>query len=88
MRDKRDKVIICVFRRELHLTLMFLVFYKKDLFGVWVFRFGAIFFFKQNCGHPCHTGFAVFFDLPSYCGRGEEKGVYVVVQLYPWYKFH
>ena len=88
MRDKRDRVIVCVFRRDLHLTLMFSGLLQKR--SVWSLGFSVWgnFFFKKNCCHPCHTGFAVFFNLPSCCGRGEEKGVYVVVQLYPWYKFH
>ena len=35
MRDKRDRVIVCVFRRDLHLTLMFSgLLQKRSVWGL------------------------------------------------------
>ena len=67
MCDKRDRAITCVFRRDLHLTLIISGLLQKDLFkGRWSL---AERFFKQYYLDVTfvNTRFAVFFPLPSCC---------------------
>ena len=47
MRDKRDRVIVCVFRRDLHLTLMFSgLLQKRSVWGLGFSVWGN--FFSSN----------------------------------------
>ena len=65
--DKRDSAITYVLCRDLHLKSpwMFYGLLQKDLFkGNWSL---AKTYFRQNYCHTCHTRFAVFFPLPSFC---------------------
>ena len=83
MCDKRDKAISYVFCRDLHLTSMFSGLLQKDLFkGRWIL---AKSYFKQNYCHACHTRFAVFFPLPSFCVSSLIKSpgqLYCLVPLF------
>ena len=63
--DKPNKAITYVFCRDLHLTLMFLVFYKKTCL-----KEGEVWrkvFLEHNYCHVFHTKIAAFFPLPSCC---------------------
>ena len=56
-------LLLCLFRRDIHWTLMLSGLYQKDLSKEK--RSLAKAYFKQTYCHVCHTRFAVFSPLPS-----------------------
>ena len=65
--NKRDSAIICVFCRDLHLTLLCSDPLQKDLCEGIESEVSLIYFFKHNYYHAFLTLFAFFFPLSPYC---------------------